>query len=779
MKRIITLSIFLLLSSIGFTQNYPINFETGGFGASWTWATFENGTNPALTFVSNPSATGANTSSTVAKFTALQVGMPWAGCESQNGTSIGSFTLSASNAVVKMMVYKSVISDVGIKFATSTGASSGEIKVANTLINQWEELTFDFSSKIGEPSSTGITQIIIFPDFNLAGRTSNVDVYFDNITFSAGNTLAEPTVAAPTPTKLPADVISLFSNAYTNVAVDTWRTSWSSATLTDIQIAGNNTKKYSGLDFVGIETVTSQININGMDFFEFDLWTPNSTSFRIKLVDFGADGAFGGGNDVEHETTITPTLNGWNHIAIPISSMTGLITKSNIAQLIFASAPVGTSVIYVDNVLFSKSSVVLEPTVAAPTPTMLAANVISLFSNAYTNVAVDTWRTSWSSATLTDIQIVGNDTKKYTGLDFVGIETVSSQININGMDFFEFDLWTPNSTSFRIKLVDFGADGAFGGGNDVEHETTITTPTLNGWNHISIPISAMTGLTTKSNIAQLIFASSPAGTSVAYIDNVLFSKNTVVLEPTVAAPTPTKLSSNVVSLFSNAYTNVPVDTWRTSWSSATLTEVQIAGNDAKKYTGLDFVGVETVANQLNISSMDTFEFDMWTPNSTSFRFKLVDFGADGAFGGGNDVEHETTITPTQNGWNHIAVPISAMTGLTTKSNIAQLIFASSPAGTSIAYIDNVLFSKKSAVGIESDKAVKVGVYPNPSNAVFNITADKTIQNIEVFNSIGQLVFTSNANATLVNIDLSDLPNGLYTLKTTIDGVNSFNKIVKE
>jgi hypothetical protein len=31
------------------------------------------------------------------------------------------------------------------------------------------------------------------------------------------------------------------------------------------------------------------------------------------------------------------------------------------------------------------------PTVAAPTPTALAANVISLFSNAYTNVTVDTW----------------------------------------------------------------------------------------------------------------------------------------------------------------------------------------------------------------------------------------------------------------------------------------------------------------------------------------------------------------------------------------------------
>jgi hypothetical protein len=509
-----------------------------------------------------------------------------------------------------MMVYKSVISDVGIKFATGSLASSGEIKVSNTLINQWEELTFDFTSKIGEPSSAGITQIIIFPDFNLAGRSADVIAYFDNITFNAGTALAEPTVPAATPTKVSADVISLFSNAYTNVTVDTWRTSWSSATLTDIQIVGNDTKKYSGLDFVGIETITSQININSMDLFEFDVWTPNSTSFRFKIVDFGANGAFGGGDDVEHETTVVPTLNGWNHIAVPLSSMTGL--------------------------------------------------------------------------------------------------------------------------------------------------------------------------TTKSNIAQLIFASSPAGTSVVYIDNVMFSKGTVVaVEPTTAAPTPTKLAADVVSMFSNAYTNVAVDTWRTSWSSATLEEVQVAGNDVKKYSGLDFVGVETVSNQLNISAMDTFEFDVWTPNSASLRIKLVDFGADAVFGGGNDVEHETAFTPTLSGWNRVAIPLSSMTGLTTKSNIAQLIFASSPAGASVIYIDNVMFSKKSSVGIESAKAEKVGIYPNPSNGMINITTEKEIQKVVLYNSMGQAILSYNANSNFVKMNIDDLPSGIYTVKTTINGVDTFNKMVRE
>ena len=178
----------MALCSIGYAQNGPINFETSGIGATWTWNTFENGTPPAaLEIVANPFQSGINTSATVAKLTPLIIGAPWAGVENIHPGSIptagaspfGSYTINSSNCTVKIMVYKSVISDVGIKFATATNGSTGEIKVPNTLINQWEELTFDFSSKIGETND----QIIIFPDFQT--RTTNNVCYFDNITFGS------------------------------------------------------------------------------------------------------------------------------------------------------------------------------------------------------------------------------------------------------------------------------------------------------------------------------------------------------------------------------------------------------------------------------------------------------------------------------------------------------------------------------------------------------------------------------------------------------------------
>ncbi len=526
----------MVMGSLAFAQNAPIDFESGGNGASWTWSVFENDTNPSLDIVANPDASGLNTSATVAQFTALQAGNPWAGCETQHGADIGTFTLDETNSTVKIMVYKSVISDVGIKFVTGTGASTGEIKVANTLVDQWEELVFDFSGKIGQVESTDIDQIVVFPDFDLNGRTGDNIVYFDNITFSEKIvTTKEPDAPAPTPTHAANDVVSLFSNAYTNVTVDKWSADWDNADVADVQIEGNDTKKYTSLVFAGIEFTSQTVDATDMTHFHMDIWTPDPTAdpaaFRVKLVDFGADGAYDGGDDVEHElaftSSTTPALASetWVGIDVPMASFTNLTTKGHLAQMVLVSDP---NTVYVDNVYFYRGTPPAEPTVAAPTPTASADDVISLFSNAYTDVTVDTWSADWDNADLSEMQIEGNDTKKYSNLVFAGIEFISQTIDATDMTHFHMDIWTPDPTAdpaaFRVKLVDFGADGAISGGDDVEHElafTSSTTPALASetWVGIDVPLSSFTNLTTRAHLAQMVLVSDP---NTVYVDNVFF-----------------------------------------------------------------------------------------------------------------------------------------------------------------------------------------------------------------------------------------------------------------
>jgi hypothetical protein len=114
-----------------------------------------------------------NSSCMVARFTALQAGNPWAGFEIQHGNDLGGFVLDSTNCIINIMVWKPVISNVGIKLATPTNAAMIELKVPNTIINKWEMLTFDFSSYIGQyPYNIEmVDQIVIFLDIVVSSIT--------------------------------------------------------------------------------------------------------------------------------------------------------------------------------------------------------------------------------------------------------------------------------------------------------------------------------------------------------------------------------------------------------------------------------------------------------------------------------------------------------------------------------------------------------------------------------------------------------------------------------
>ena len=151
-----------------------IDFESTGFGANWVWTTDNNFTDPVLEIVANPNMGGANSSASVAKFTSTTAGDPWALTYTDN---IGSFTFTAANSMVTIMVRKSKVSDVGLKFE-GPGIYK-EIKILNTLTNgDWELLTFDFSSEIGST----FDRLVVIPDFD-DSRFQDHITYFDQISF--------------------------------------------------------------------------------------------------------------------------------------------------------------------------------------------------------------------------------------------------------------------------------------------------------------------------------------------------------------------------------------------------------------------------------------------------------------------------------------------------------------------------------------------------------------------------------------------------------------------
>lgn len=150
-----------------------------------SWDAFENGSNPPLEFVANPSMVG-NTSAQVAKLNLEAAAANQGKFAGAVTRTVTTFKLSTDTVIAKIWVYKDKISPVGIKFERKRGdgyGSHGELTVSNTKINEWEQLTIDFTSQLGLPENDEISGIAIFPDM-VDGRTATV-AYFDEITFTS------------------------------------------------------------------------------------------------------------------------------------------------------------------------------------------------------------------------------------------------------------------------------------------------------------------------------------------------------------------------------------------------------------------------------------------------------------------------------------------------------------------------------------------------------------------------------------------------------------------
>jgi hypothetical protein len=177
-------------------------------------------------------------------------------------------------------------------------------------------------------------------------------------------------VAAPTPTRNPANVISVFSDAYTNIPVDFYNGFFAPFQTTqggaNLNVNGNTIIQYTNLNFVATEFKNPTQNVSQMTHFHVDIQIQEAivpTDFiSIQLGDFGPNAAFGGGDDSSGTVKFlgsTLSSNQWISLDIPLASF-ALANKNNLAQIFFISAD-GTSnntptisTILVDNMYFYK-----------------------------------------------------------------------------------------------------------------------------------------------------------------------------------------------------------------------------------------------------------------------------------------------------------------------------------------------------------------------------------------------------------------------------------------
>jgi hypothetical protein len=195
--------------------------------------------------------------------------------------------------------------------------------------------------------------------YTVGGGSATITAKLDTIDVAGSITLnvsAPPPDPAPLPTVPEEDVISLFSDAYDDIDVDAWNTYWqySTAQTEDFSIQGDPVKLYTELNFVGIDFSSVTVNATDMTYLHLDVWAPEGTNFRVKIVAFSAAGGFIGEAELTFDENTTPAFvpGEWSSLEIPLDDFPLAVSRDHLAQMVLSTDDART--VFVDNVYFHK-----------------------------------------------------------------------------------------------------------------------------------------------------------------------------------------------------------------------------------------------------------------------------------------------------------------------------------------------------------------------------------------------------------------------------------------
>ena len=267
-----------------------------------------------------------------------------------------------------------------------------------------------------------------------------------------------------------------------------------------------------------------------------------------------------------------------------------------------------------------------------------------------------------------------------------------------------------------------------------------------------------------------------------------------VTGPTTAAPTPpARTATDVVSIFSDAYTNVAVNAWGPDWgsSSSRFTDVTIATNATKVMkvaAGQIFAGIDFAPSLFDATSFTTFHLDYWVANPLPVGQVISLKLSNHSGGSGETSAIQYTPASVQAGsWVQLDIPLADFVAASAPANlsrnaIAQIVITAARADANVPvdiYMDNIYFYKNGSAGVHNQKANSLSIYPNLVINNMNIKAESLMQDIMINNILGQNVKSLTVNGNMTTVDLSNLSAGEYFVVVKFnDGTSATRKFIK-
>ena len=186
---------------------------------------------------------------------------------------------------------------------------------------------------VASVSETGIVEVLSAGNTVITATLGGVEAKGSLTVNSIGSF-----VFAPTPTRDPSKVVSIFSDHYTNTPVDFFNGYWQPYQTTqsaDFSIMGDNFLNYTNFNFVGIQFANPTINLTDKPNLHFNMYIPNSVpsnfDFLVTVVDFGPDRVNGGSDDTRQQLFVrkSPSIVADSWITVEFS-LAAMQNKSNV-----------------------------------------------------------------------------------------------------------------------------------------------------------------------------------------------------------------------------------------------------------------------------------------------------------------------------------------------------------------------------------------------------------------------------------------------------------------
>lgn len=464
----------------------------GRFGAASVTGAFLK-----LNYANNPKASGINTSAKVLKVTEAASIEPWAGFFFNLKEKV---VFPTGKTAISVDIYSAAPGQrVTLKLEDKADNTIfKETTIATTKSGEWEKLVYNFS----DAESNKYNRVTMIMN-NGATNSSETIYYLDNIAFSDPAVDENiPQTAAASPSLSDSEVLSVFSDSFTNIAGTDFDPDWGQATTVEQidVVSGNKALKYADLNYQGTQ-FASALNVKSYNSIHIDYWTPNSTALNFYLISTGPK---------ETAKALPIETKVWKSIDIPLSYFASV----DLGDVIQFKVD-GNGTVFFDNIYFWNDPSIQEtptaPTTPAANPTQAAGNVLSIYGESYTNVAGTDFNPNWGQATtVSEYTIVnGNNALKYAGLNYQGT-TFQNPLNASTYNTIHFDVWTGNSTALNFYLISGTYPNTSEKGLAVPFE-------IGKWKSVDLNLADFTGVN-LSDIIQF----KVDGDGTIFLDNIYF-----------------------------------------------------------------------------------------------------------------------------------------------------------------------------------------------------------------------------------------------------------------